>query len=280
MTISSASRPATADKVRVQAAVRHAHILDALAKIGAVSVAEVAMRLGVSDMTIRRDLADLEREGRLLRTHGGAIRSEGPAEAPRLTPNFSEPSFESRLQKNAEAKQWIAAGAAALARGAKTIALDVGTTTFWLARHLAEWRGAKVFTNSLRIAGALAEGRCEVYVPGGRVRVDEMSICGATAVQQFEELWFDIAFVGVSGLTSDGLFDYSLEDAEMKRVYLRRATRRIVLCDSSKYNAMSLAHIAPLSHFHTLVSDAAPPAEIGEALLGAGVAVEIAGPGL
>lgn len=278
MTMQSVSRPAAVEKTRVQAALRHAHILDTLAKVGAVSVAEVAMRLGVSDMTIRRDLADLEREGRLSRTHGGAIRTGGPVKPQRLTPNFAEPSFESRLQKNADAKQWIAAGAAALARGAKTIALDVGTTTFWLARHLAEWRGAKVFTNSLRIAGALAEGRCEVYVPGGRVRGDEMSICGATATQQFEELWFDIAFVGISGLTTDGLFDYSLEDADMKRVYLKRATRRIVLSDSSKYNAMSLAHIAPLSHFHTLVTDAAPPDEIAEALQGAGVAVEIAGP--
>jgi DeoR/GlpR family transcriptional regulator of sugar metabolism len=276
MTTQIAVRAPGTEKVRVQAAVRHAYIVETLAQVGAVSVAEVAMRLGVSDMTIRRDLADLERDGRLSRTHGGAIRSEAQGEPPRIAPHFTEPSFEFRLNKNSAAKQAIAAAAAEAARGARTIALDVGTTTFWLARLIAQWRGAKVFTNSLRIAGALSEGRCEVYVPGGRVRGDEMSICGASATQQFEELWFDIAFVGVSGLTGDGIFDYSLEDAEMKRVYLRRATRRYVLCDASKYNALSLAHISPLSHFQTLISDAAPPAELADALANAGVAVEVA----
>ncbi|HXT05669.1 MAG TPA: DeoR/GlpR family DNA-binding transcription regulator [Roseiarcus sp.] len=263
-------RPAP-EKARVPAAVRHAFILGALGEVGAVAVADVAQRLGVSDMTIRRDLGDLERDGRLSRTHGGAVRAGAPEPH-----SAAEPTFESRLNKNALAKRAIAAAAAVAAQGAQAIALDVGTTTYWLAGLIAERRQAKIFTNSLRIAARLGDGRAEVYLPGGRLRGDEMSISGPSAIEQFETLWFDIAFLGVSGLTSEGVYDYSFDDAEMKRVYLRRATRKIALCDSSKFGAMSLVRIAPLAHFDALITDAAPPPDIAAALAAAGVAVEVA----
>ena len=270
----AAARRAAPEKARVPAAVRHAFILGALGEAGVVGVAEVAQRLGVSDMTVRRDLGDLEREGRLSRTHGGAVRmAPAPATA---EPALEEPTFESRLHKNAAAKRAIAAAAAIAGQGARTMALDVGTTTFWLAGLIAERRQAKIFTNSLRIAARLGEGRAEVYVPGGRLRGDEMSICGPTAIAQFEALWFDVAFLGVAGLTAEGAYDYSFDDAEMKRVYLSRATRKIALCDGSKFGAKSLVRIAPLSHFDALITEAAPPPDIAEALSAAGVAVEIA----
>ena len=277
-TVDLAERRPAPDKPRVQAAVRRAFILSALADRGAVTVADVAARLGVSDMTVRRDLGDLEREGRLARTHGGAVRAAS-APKPDASPAplaFVEPTFESRLRKNASAKRAIAAAAAVAAQGAQSIALDVGTTTYMLAALLAEWRRARVFTNSLRIAARLAEGSAEVYLPGGRLRGDEMSIGGASSVAQFEELWFDIAFLGVSGLTADGIYDYSPDDAEMKRVYLRRSTRKVVLCDAAKFNALSLVQIAPLAQFDTLITDAPPPPEIAAALAAAGVAVEVA----
>jgi len=269
-------RRSAPERGRVPPAVRHGLILRALAEAGAITVADAATRLGVSDMTIRRDLSDLEREGRLARTHGGAIRASGSARSAPPTPTFIEPTFESRLAKNAAAKRAIATAAAKAAEGALAIALDVGTTTYWLADLLAERRQAKIFTNSLRIAAKLGEGRAEVYLPGGRVRGDELSIAGPSAIAQFEALWFDVAFVGVSGLTPEGAFDYSLDDAEMKRVYLKRATRKIVLCDSSKFNVMSLAQIAPLAAFDMLITEAAPPADVGAALAQAGVAVELA----
>jgi DeoR family glycerol-3-phosphate regulon repressor len=269
----AAERRAAPEKARVPAAVRHAFILGALGEVGAVTVADVAQRLGVSDMTVRRDLGDLEREGRLSRTHGGAVRAGAPEPAPRLP---AEPTFESRLNKNALAKRAIAAAAAVAAQGANAIALDVGATTYWLAGLLAERRQAKIFTNSLRIAARLGEGRAEVYLPGGRLRGDEMTISGPSAIEQFEALWFDVAFLGASGLTAEGAYDYSFDDAEMKRVYLSRATRKIALCDSSKFNAMSLVRFAPLSHFDALITDAAPPPDLAAALAAAGVAVEVA----
>lgn len=262
-------------RTRMLPQLRQAHILSALAAQGAVQVSVIAQELGVSDMTVRRDLMDLEAAGKLTRTFGGAL----DVGAGRQTPvDRDEPHFEARMQRQREAKEAIAATAAALARGCRTVALDVGTTTHLLARRLAGLPEAKLFTNSLRIAGELAAEVPEVYVPGGRVRPGELAIGGSAAIAHFQSLWFDIAFIGVSGITPTGLYDYSFDDVELKRVYLRRSGLSVVLCDASKFERMSLVHIAALREFHVLVTDAAPPPLLAAALAEAGVRTEIASP--
>ena len=268
---------AASERPKVLAQVRHARILATLAKNGAVSVSDVASQLAVSEMTVRRDLMELERDGKLIRTHGGAIRTSRPVESLPIDPvDQEEPTFESRLTRNAASKRMIAAVAASLAVGARTLALDVGTTTYLLSGLLLDRPHTKIFTNSVRNAMQLSAGSAEVYLPGGRMRGEEMSISSQSAVAQFEELWFDIAFVGVSGITAQGIYDYSFEDADMKRVYLRRATRKIVLCDSTKFKRMSLVHVGPLQEFDMLITDALPPADLAEALAIADVELRIA----
>ncbi|MGR9467327.1 DeoR/GlpR family DNA-binding transcription regulator [Rhizobium leguminosarum] len=268
---------AAAEKPKVLAQVRHARILETLARKGAVSVSDVASQLAVSEMTVRRDLIELEKDGRLVRTHGGAVRS-GKAFEPIANEavDREEPTFESRLTRNAASKRTIAMAAAGVAAGARTLALDVGTTTYLLSGQLLNQPHTKIFTNSVRNAMQLGAGSGEVYLPGGRMRGEEMAISSQSAVLQFEELWFDIAFVGVSGITAQGIYDYSFEDTDMKRVYLRRATQKVVLCDSSKFKRMSLVHIAPLQQFDMLITDAMPPSDLADALATAGVEVRIA----
>ncbi|MGR9201217.1 DeoR family transcriptional regulator [Rhizobium leguminosarum bv. trifolii] len=268
---------AAAEKPKVLAQVRHARILETLARKGAVSVSDVASQLAVSEMTVRRDLIELEKDGRLVRTHGGAVRS-GKAFEPIANEavDREEPTFESRLTRNAASKRTIAMAAAGVAAGARTLALDVGTTTYLLSGLLLNQPHTKIFTNSVRNAMQLGAGSGEVYLPGGRMRGEEMAISSQSAVLQFEELWFDIAFVGVSGITAQGIYDYSFEDTDMKRVYLRRATQKVVLCDSSKFKRMSLVHIAPLQQFDMLITDAMPPSDLADALATAGVEVRIA----
>ncbi|WP_392713537.1 DeoR/GlpR family DNA-binding transcription regulator [Rhizobium ruizarguesonis] len=268
---------AAAEKPKVLARVRHARILETLARKGAVSVSDVASQLAVSEMTVRRDLIELEKDGRLVRTHGGAVRS-GKAFEPIANEavDREEPTFESRLTRNAAAKRTIAMAAAGVAAGARTLALDVGTTTYLLSGLLLNQPHTKIFTNGVRNAMQLGTGFGEVYLPGGRMRGEEMAISSQSAVSQFEELWFDIAFVGVSGITAQGIYDYSFEDTDMKRVYLRRATQKVVLCDSTKFKRMSLVHIAPLQQFDMLITDAMPPADLADALAAAGVDVRIA----
>ena len=258
---------------RALAPQRHAAIVDALREQGSVTVTELAAALKVSDMTVRRDLIELERFGRLVRIHGGAVATE--ADRPPAL-DRDEPSFERRLSQRRAAKERIAAAAAALAADCRSIALDTGTTTLLLAQRLAGRAHAKIFTNNVRIAGAVGGGGAEVYLAGGRVRADELSVGGPAAVAQFADLWFDVAFLGVSGVTADGLFDYAFEDAELKHVYLKRSALKVVLCDASKFQRMSLVLIAPLADVDVLITDAPPPPELAAALAAARVAVQVA----
>ena len=259
---------------RMLARVRQARIADTVRVAGSVTVTEIAEQLAVSEMTVRRDLVELERAGLLVRTHGGALMPQSVAEVT----NREEPAFEARLREHRVAKERIAAAAASLVQNARTVALDVGATTYLIAIRLLDKPNIKIFTNSLRIASLLGDASGEVYVPGGQVRGDELSIGGANAVAQFQELWFDIAFVGVSGVTSSGFFDYSFEERELKRVYLRRSDRKVVVCDDSKFQKMSLVQVAELSEVDMLITNAPPGAELAAALAAANVQVIIAPP--
>lgn len=272
---SMAEPPAGEDRQRLLSHVRHARILDHLAASGSVSVAVLAAELGVSDMTIRRDLLELERDGRLLRVHGGAVLAETPAS---VAMDSEEPRFDARLRRGSDAKSAIAACAAGIVAGYRTCAIDVGTTTYLMAGHLREAGHLKVFTNSLRVSTHLDGGAPEVYVAGGRVRPEEMSVWGPTAVAQFEKLWFDVAVLGTSGITSEGFFDYSFEDTDMKRVYLRRSGFKILLCDSAKFQRMSLVQVGTLADINLLITDAEPPSRIAAALAAARVELRIAPP--
>lgn len=260
---------------RLPVELRQAHIIEQLRKTGFVSVAEVAAALAVSEMTIRRDLIDLETEGRLVRTHGGAIAPEGTAA---LAFDRDEPAFEQRLRQNNAAKEAMATVAVSLLGTRQSVAIDVGSSAFVLAARLRSLPSIKIFTNSLRVASLLGRERRDVYLPGGEVRGDEMSMCGPTAVAQFEQLWFDIAFIGAAGLTEAGFFDYSLEDSELKRVYLRRSSRKVLLCDAAKFNRLSLVQVAALDSIDMLITDAAPAGELAEALAKANVEIRLANP--
>jgi DeoR family glycerol-3-phosphate regulon repressor len=252
---------------------RHARILEHLAAGGSVTVSALTAELGVSDMTIRRDLLELEREGRLRRVHGGALENNV---LPPVAMDSEEPSFESRLQQRRPIKEAIAAAAAELVQRYRTIAIDVGTTTFLMSPHLRRLQHVKIFTNSIRVATVLDGTSAEVYLAGGRIRLDELSTFGPSAVAQFEALWFDVAVIGVSGITSDGLFDYSFEDADLKRVYLRRAGLKIALCDSAKFQRMSLVNVGALADINLLITDAPPPDPLAAALAAARVEVRVA----
>ncbi|MCX7888278.1 MAG: DeoR/GlpR family DNA-binding transcription regulator [Rhodobacteraceae bacterium] len=253
---------------------RREAILREIAERGIVQIGPMASALGVSAMTLRRDLEELEREGRLARIRGGAVRP--PAWEP-VVVDVEEPEFQRRMGQALGAKEAIAAQAAGLLDEVRTLALDVGTTTLCLARRLSDLRQAKIFTNNLRIAQALADAAPEVYLAGGRVRPVEQAVGGPAAVAQFGALWFDAAMIGVSGITADGFYDYSFEDADLKRIYFTRATRRIVLADSGKFNRRSLVAVGRLDEATDLVTDAPPPEPLARALAEAGVRLHLAG---
>ena len=251
---------------------RQARMLELLASRGFLTVRELAAATGVSEITARRDLAELEERKALKRTHGGAMTvRDGQVEIF----DASEPAFDARRRRNSRAKIAIARAAAQLVKPGFTIALDVGTSTLELARCLGDLASdlgeLRIVTNNLRAASLLASSPHAVYLPGGRVRGKELSVYGSVTAEQIRAYWFDIAFIGVSGVTEGGLFDYSPEDTEIKRIYMDRARRVVVLCDAQKFGHHSMVQVGPLESVHTLVTDALPPAALAAALKSAGV---------
>ena len=230
---------------------------------GALTVSELAACFGVSSMTIRRDLDELERAGTIERAHGCALR---PANLP--MPSV-EPSFVSRRGDNMSAKAAIARMAATLIAPGEVVALDVGSTVVALANVLGHNGNLSVVTHNLHAVAALtaAETGPSVYVLGGHYRRNEGSLCGPHAATELAQLWLDTAFIGVAGLSPEGIFDYAPDEAEIKRLYRERASRLIVLCDSSKLGRRSLVPVAGLDALDILVTDAPPSGALAAALV-------------
>ena len=249
---------------------RQAGLLERLAASGFMSVGELAAATGVSAITVRRDLVRLERSGAIRRTHGGAL----PLSETVFDPE--EPRFGARRRRNAAAKAAIAQAAAQMVKPGQSIAIDTGSTALELARRLVGRERLTIVTNSVRVANVLADQPNPVYLPAGRVRGEELSICGGSAVAAIQAFHFDLLFLGVSGLTPQGAYDYSPEDAEVKRALIERASRVVVLCDQSKFNRRALVRVANLAHLDVLVCDRTPKGALATGLAAADVEVETA----
>ena len=257
---------------RIPATARRDRLIQMIGQRRYINVSDAAAELQVSEMTIRRDLDRLAESGLISRDHGGAT-----ARAPETAFDADEPSFEARGRREAEAKQRIAEAAARLVHAGQTIGIDTGSTTHRFARELVDMAGLRLFCSNLRTAGLLAGGKSPVYALGGLIRPSEFSVCGPMASSQLSTLWLDTVFLGVSGLTAQGIFDYTLEDAEIKRAFMARAGQVAVLCDASKFDHRSLVQIAPFHQIHVLVTDKAPPEHLAEPLERAGVKIILAG---
>ena len=256
----------------MQGAQRQQKIAQLVKEQGFVSLQWLVSQIQVSESTIRRDLDQLAERNLVTRIHGGAVVPEDSG-GPSI--DLVEPSVDTRAGRSHAAKQMIARRAYEMAVPGQTIALDIGTTTFELARLMREAH-LRIFTNSLKIAGLLSETRPSVYIPGGQVSGSEPSVVGARAIEYLNSFFFDIVFIGVSGLSSEGYFDYSLEDSEIKKALISRARQKVVLLDSTKFDRMSVALVARMDEIDTLVTDAPPPQKLSQALEAAGVRVDLA----
>lgn len=254
---------------RIPAVMRRTQILDIITRDGFVSVSGISESLGVSEMTVRRDLETLQEQGLVDRTFGGAVR--------RPVYETEEPAFERRRRVNSDAKGTIARAAASLILPRETIGVDVGTTALALAGELAERPDIRIFTNNLRAAMQISAHGGQVYLPGGQVRQAEMSIVGALAVAQLRTYFLDRVFIGVSGLTESGFYDYSIEDTEVKRIFIEQAEQVVILCDATKFDKRALARVAAIEEVDVLITDAAPPPHLASALELANVKTIITG---
>jgi DeoR family fructose operon transcriptional repressor len=224
------------------------HILDTLEREGFVDVQELVDRFGVSHMTIRRDLAELEGKGYLIRQYGGAVKS------PAVERLFS---FSRRLERAAEQKEEICRLASRFIEDGNVIYVDCGTTLFRLSHYIVACRGVRVITNSLAVVSELIDyAHVRVSLVGGEVVGERKAAYGRSAERAIAAMHADKAFIGADGLSLEaGLSSYDEQEAGVTRSMAEAADRVYLLCDSSKIEKDSYFRFAPLSLFHVLVTD-------------------------
>jgi DeoR/GlpR family transcriptional regulator of sugar metabolism len=235
---------------------RRALILDEVRRRGGVRVNELTRKLGVSDMTVRRDLDALARQGVLEKVHGGAV--------PVVEASTHEPGFEAKSGLELTAKEDIARSAAELVAPGTAIALSGGTTTYALAHQLVDVPDLTVVTNSVRVADVFhaaqrtsgpRQGAATVVLTGG-VRTPSDSLVGPVADQAIAALHFDMLFLGVHGISVEaGLSTPNLAEAETNRRLVQSARRVVVVADHTKWGVVGLSSFAALEQIDTLVTD-------------------------
>lgn len=243
---------------------RRERILQMLIDQGSVQVSDLVERMGVSAVTIRTDLSQLEAQGLATRSHGGAALTRTPPQ---------EHSVRHKDSLNSVQKEAIGAYAARLVQPGDNIIIDSGTTTVPLARHLRELSEVTVMTNGLNIAWELADATgIDLMLTGGRLRRQSLAIQGAQAEACLAAYSFDKLFLGVDGLDLQfGLTTHHEAEASLNHKMVERARRVIVLTDSSKFGRVSLHRIATLERVHTVITDAGIDREYRDGLARFGI---------
>jgi len=250
--------------------VRWQKILETVSTNGSITVGSICDQYGVSDMTARRDLVELDRAGLLRRIHGGAISGLGRS---------YEPQYQLRLNQQSHVKSAIAQRACDLVADGDSLVLDVGTTTFAMVKGLQGKRNLTILTASLQIAyeiaSTLAVGTdIRLIVTGGIVRPNELSMIGDLAERTFDDIHVDKVFMGVAGISLEaGLTEYNLEDAMVKRHLLKNAHQLIIVADSSKLGRTTFASVGDVSLVDTIITDQAAPNDFVQALGEMGIEV-------
>lgn len=253
---------------------RQADLASFVSENGQVTVADLASKFDVSPDTIRRDLDQLDADGILIRTHGGAVSLSA---LPR-----PETGVDVRMRLQANAKDRIGALAASLVRDGSVIMINAGTTSLSVARHLQDQRELTIATNNLRIPAEISPKVCsDLYVFGGSVRLSGQATVGpisfrAEGSTRDIDIKCDLAIIGIGALSAAGYSTSHLSEAVMMGQMMTHAAQVIVLADSSKFDRQLFAHISPLESGHILVTDQQPPQGLRAALDESGVQVLIA----
>jgi DeoR/GlpR family transcriptional regulator of sugar metabolism len=245
-------------------ALRRQEILRAV-RSGSAHVSDLAEILGVSEMTVRRDLRELARDGRLERVRGGAVSAS------------AEPPFEQTVVERYAAKDRIGAAAAALVREGQTVMIDIGTTTLQAARHL---RGSRitVVTSSLAVYDELMpDPGIELVLPGGVVRRNYRSLVGVLAEDSLRQLKADVLFLGTSAVDEQlAVWDSTMVEVPIKRAMIAAAGRVVLLADSEKFAMKGIVRVCEAGAIDHIVTDDALPGSARAAIDDAGIEVTYA----
>lgn len=227
---------------------RKSMIAKKLQETGIVSVASLAEELGVSQMTIRRDLSKLEQDGTVTLFHGGAQLVQG---------SLFEFSIDSKQHMFAEEKNQIAREAANLVEDGMTVFLDAGTTCASIAKYLSRRKRLTVFTGSLLAANELIRQKnIRLVMIPGEFRANAMAFIGGMADSFCASLTFDLLFLSANGITADfGLSVMDIRDAATKRGFLKQARRTYAVLDSSKFGVRQFSRICTADRPDGIITD-------------------------
>jgi DeoR/GlpR family transcriptional regulator of sugar metabolism len=233
---------------------RQDRILAEVRRHGGVRVSDLVDLLGVSDMTVRRDLDVLARKGLLDKVHGGASAPGARA--------AEEPGFQAKSLRELAEKEAIAARAAELVRPGTAVGLSAGTTTWVLARRLCDIAHLTVVTNSIKVAEVLHQaGRPDqsVVLTGG-IRTPSDALVGPLAVSALRTLHLDLVCMGAHGMDeSSGFTTPNLMEAETNRALVRAARRLVVVADHTKWGVVGLSSFAAPEEADVLITDSRLP---------------------
>ncbi len=247
---------------------RRQQILNLLEETGSLDVGDLADRFAVSVVTIRRDLDDLEREGLLQRTFGGAVFSHRS----RFNKSFLERAGLHRREKRA-----IAAAALDYVKDGDTIILDAGTTTLALAQLLKQQvKSAFIITCSVPVALELSSAGYDILLLGGMVRNKSLALLGRETLAVLDRYRADKAFLGSSGFTAEnGHTTPNSDDAQIKEAIMRVSEEIYVLVDSSKYGDQCLTRFAHLRDVDLTITDSRLSKNKAKALEAAGATLRV-----
>ena len=236
-------------------------------KHGSVTVDALAERFDTSHETIRRDLTELAKDGRIQKVHGGAklpsLREEGP--------------FRHRMATNEPEKREIAAKVMRLVDPGDTVLIDTGSTTLFCAQEMARMERLTVITNSTAIAATIAEGgkSAAIYLVGGSYDGDNHETGGPMAIRQLQSFHGDHAIISAAALDADvGVMDINFDEAQIGQAMIELADNIIVVADASKFDRRASFTVCGFEQINHLVCDRIPGGKLAKALADAEVHVQ------
>lgn len=256
--------------IKMIALERRKRIYEIALQKGAVAVTELAAMLSAAENTIRTDLMYLEKEGKLIRSRGGAVLKEN---------GQPMPPYQQVRDSNMLQKSWIAEAAVAYIPVSGTAFINAGSTTHQLALRLPDNSSAEIFTNSPEIAAFLVSNKhLSTSLIGGKLVQESMETDGSYSKDLLESVYWDTAFVGITALDIEhGITSINLACAEMESMVIKNSRLAIGLCDSSKLGKFSRVRACDIKALDILITDIDADQKIVKKITDQGVKVITAG---
>ncbi len=227
---------------------RREKLLTLLQERRTASTEELALALGVSAMTVRRDLILFQKEGKIQRCHGGAVLTQK---------NVQEAPYDLKMTASKEQKQILAKLAAKMVAPGSTVYLDAGTTTYLLAEEVTKIKDLTVITNDLKISLLLLSSQVDVILLGGKVQKKTGSMIGSSTLEQMSSLRASIAFVGTASIDdSFANLTPTQDKVALKRSIRDIAQKTYLIADASKFHSSALYFVDRLSDYDGVITDA------------------------